>query len=264
MEQDTLTSVGSKASVRLKRLDKGNMPGWKRHTLIDVSDAGRQAILAELAGNGDNSDMLREKFGRVLLPEKSSVRVPGIVRREEVAPRTGHVPVGFCEPVSNGGERLRIAAFVRQEDIVKVTSPYDLISLSIPLRTASTRALAAAGAYAEAHGLILGVWGSAAMEIYTGLSCTHEGSDLDLLVKAATRERLSRFLKEIGLMEEDLGLRIDVELDLPNGYGVQLKELFGKGRTIVGKSIDGVALLSREETMSELPLEMAPFESGVL
>jgi phosphoribosyl-dephospho-CoA transferase len=226
---------------------------FKRHTLIDVSDAGRECILAELAGTGADSVVLREKFGRILLPELAGVRVPGIVRREEGSPRAGCVPVGFCEPISRGESRLRIAAFARMEDVVRTVSPYDLVALPMPQRTASIAALIAARSYAETLGLVLGVWGSAAMELYTGLPCTHEGSDLDLLVTTASPKRLSRFMNEVKLMEERFALRIDVELELPSGYGVHLKELLGQGRMVIGKSINGVALLPKEQIMAELP-----------
>jgi phosphoribosyl-dephospho-CoA transferase len=96
------------------------------------------------------------------------------------------------------------------------------------------------------------------MELYTGLPCTHEGSDLDLLVAAASRKRLSRFIDEIRFMEEHFALRIDVELELPNGYGVHLKELLGQGRTVIGKSINGVALFPREQMLAELPHDSSP------
>ena len=225
---------------------------WKRHTLVDLSDAGREAILAELAGSGAMSAILREKFGRVLLPERAGARVPGIVRREDGPSRLGRLPVGFSEPVSCGEGRLRIAAFARLEDVVRVTSPYETISLPLPRRTANTEALAAARAQAESLSLVLGVWGSMAMELYTGLPCTRKGSDLDLLVAAAPQERLSVFMAAIKAIEERFDLRIDVELDLPNGYGVQLKELLGQGRTVLGKSINGVALLPRRQMWVEL------------
>ena len=243
MEQGAL----SRAGVRLMDL--------KRHTMVDVSDEGREFILAELAGKGDDSDVLRDKFGRILLPKKAGVRVPGIVRREEVSPRSGFLPVGFCEPVSRGEGRLRIAAFARMEDVVRVVTPYELIVFSpdIPLRTASTAALADAALLAKALNIVLGVWGSAAMELYTGLPCTHEGSDLDLLVAAASREKLSLFMDEIKLLEQRFALRIDVELEFQSGYGVQLKELFGQGRTVLGKSIKGVELFPREQLVHELP-----------
>jgi phosphoribosyl-dephospho-CoA transferase len=231
---------------------------WKRHTLVDLSDAGREAILAELAGSGAMSAILREKFGRVLLPERAGARVPGIIRREDGPSRLGCVPVGFSEPVSDGESRLRIAAFARLEDVVRVTSPYEIMSLPVPRRTANTEGLIAARAQAESLSLVLGVWGSMAMELYTGLPCTRKGSDLDLLVAAAPQERLSVFMVAIKAIEERFDLRIDVELDLPNGYGVQLKELLGQGRTVLGKSITGVALFPRLEILAELSPD-APF-----
>ncbi len=226
---------------------------WKRHTLVDISDAGRESILAELSGNSPDKAMLRGKFGRVLLPELAGTRVPGVVRREDSAPRLGCVPVGFSEPVSIGKERLRIAAFARMQDVVKVTNPYEIMSLPVPRRTAVTEALIAAKACADSLALVLGVWGSVAMEFYTGLPCTNKDSDLDLMIAVASEERLSRFMIEIEAIAEQFGLRIDVELDLPNGYGVQLKELLGQGRTVLGKSITEVALFPRFQMLADLP-----------
>jgi phosphoribosyl-dephospho-CoA transferase len=182
--------------------------------------------------------------------------VPGVVRREEGELRPGYIPIGFSSPMPGTQGRLRIAAFVRKKDVVRVTSPYDLLSLTkTPPRNACNTALALAKSQARALGLVLGVWGSAALEIYTGLPCTHQNSDLDLLVKAAPREPLSRFLLKVASIEEHLDLRIDVEIDLPDGYGVNLKELFGQARTVLGKSLNDVAMLSREQTLAELPQE---------
>jgi phosphoribosyl-dephospho-CoA transferase len=223
---------------------------WKRHTLIDISDAGRKAILSELAG--DNS-MLRAKLGDLLLPEKGGVRIPGIVRREEVAPRSGCVAVGFCGQATGGNGRFRLAAFANLEDVLQVTTPYELLAQTIPLRTHSTRALASAATLAGVLGIDLGVWGSAALELYTGLPYTHNGSDLDLLVAAAPRETLYRFLKDIKKLEECFALRIDTEVDLQSGYGVQLKELLGQTRTVIGKGLTEVELLSRERILADLP-----------
>jgi phosphoribosyl-dephospho-CoA transferase len=226
---------------------------WKRHTLIDISDAGRKAILSELAGNGSEKAILSKQLGDVLLPESAGARVPGIVRREESGPRHGFVAVGFCAPVAGDKGRMRVAAFAKLEDVLRVTTPYELLSLPIPLRTHSTRALAAAKTISEALGLVLGVWGSAALEIYTGLPYTHSDSDLDLLVTGAPREVLCRFLEEIKGLEERFNLRIDAEVDLRSGYGVHLKELLGQTRTVVGKNLAGVDLLTREQVLAELP-----------
>jgi phosphoribosyl-dephospho-CoA transferase len=228
----------------------------KRHTLLDITDRGRADILAELAGNGFDSAMLRERYAQVLLPEMAGARIPGIVRREEGALRPGCIPVGFSSPLAGSEGRLRMAAFVRQEDVVRTTSPYELMALpTSPPRNACTTALDLANNQAHDLNLDLGVWGSVALELYTGLPCTHQSSDLDLLVSIAPRVVLSQFLHKVKAIEKHLELRIDVELELPNGYGVHLKELFGQGRTIIGKSLNDVTLLPREQILAELPQE---------
>jgi len=76
-----------------------------------------------------------------------------------------------------------------------------------------------------------------------------------LLVAVASLERLARFMADILDVEKRLNIRIDVELDLPSGYGIPLKEIFGQGRTLLGKSAAGVALLPRQQVLSELPRE---------
>lgn len=210
-------------------------------------------ILFELAGN---DSLLRKKLGDLLLPGKTGVRIPGIVRREESAPRSGSVAIGFCGQTPDEKGRLRLATFVNPEDMLRVTSPYELLSHSIPLRTPSTRALAAVAASAGALGMDIGVWGSAALELYTGLPYTHNGSDLDLLVAAAPHEALCSFLQYIKKLEERFALRIDTEVDLPNGFGVHLKELLGTGRTVIGKSFTGVELFPREQILADLPHQL--------
>lgn len=229
----------------------------KRHTLLDINDSGREAMLARLAGDGPDSGMLREKYAQVLLPERAGARIPGIVRREEGGLYPDCVPVGFSAPLTGNAGRLRVAAFARHEDITQKTSPYELLTLpTAPPRNACTTALALAKSQAQRLNLVLGVWGSAALELYTGLPCTHQDSDLDILVAAAPQPALSQFLLKIKAIEEHLNLRIDVELDLVNGYGVHLKEIFGQGHTVLGKSLIDVALFSRQQLLAELPLEV--------
>lgn len=238
----------------------------KRHDLLDLTDGAREAILEELTGAGTAAAAHRDRYARILLPEQAGARIPGIVRREEGSAGRDRIPVGFSSPLAGREGRLRIAAFVHPDQVVRITSPFELLSAAaISVRTPCMQALEIAGNHARPLGLALGVWGSAALELYTGLPCTHRDSDLDLLVRPACREVLSRFLTEIGTIEQQLGLRIDVELAMKDGYGVQLKELFGQGRTILGKSLANVALLCREQILAELPQEPfpQPSEGGI-
>ncbi len=117
--------------------------------------------------------------------------------------RPGCVPVGFSEPFAGNGERLRIAGFAKLEDILSVTTPYELPSLRLSARSSVIQALAQAKKKAAALSVRLGVWGSAAIETYTGLPCTREGSDLDLLVDGPPSRR---FLRSWTICGESKGL----------------------------------------------------------
>lgn len=232
--------------------------GLKRHTLLDIRDDGRERILAELTSDVLHDDPLRKRYEQVVLAHQAGARVPAIVRREEKLLAHEMIPVGFSSPCYGSEGRLRIAAFARAEEIVQVTTPYDLLAREItPPRNSCTTALGFCRESARVLGLVLGVWGSVALELYTGMQYTHDGSDLDLLVAAAPREILAAFLSKITAIENHFGLRIDAEVDLASGYGVHLKELFGSGRTILGKSQTDVVLLSRDQVLAELLAETA-------
>lgn len=226
---------------------------WKRHTLVDISDAGRKSLLATMLAEESARRISFRQVSELLLPEFAGARIPGIVRRADVALPAGAVAVGFSSPCAGPDGRLRLAATIDVANIVDVMSPYALMAMPISGRTRSLRTLQAAGELSGRLGLRLGVWGSAALEVCTGLPYTHQASDLDLLVAPAPLEVLTCFLKEMYKLEQQCALRIDIELDLSDGYGVQLKELMGSGRIILGKSLVDVALLSREHIWSQLP-----------
>jgi len=226
----------------------------RRHDLLDIDDEGRRKILDELTESESIRSFDAHRYARILLPDQAECRVPGVVRREEQAPRNGLIPVGFSSPVADKEGRFRIAAFVHPHNVIGITSPYEVLaSANLKPRNACTKALDITKSHAQALNLFLGVWGSVALELYTGLPCTHQNSDLDLLVKPASHEVLARFLTEITSIEKRFGMRIDVELDLPDGYGVQLKELFGSRQTVLGKGTKEVALLVKEKVFAGLP-----------
>jgi len=227
---------------------------WRRHTLIDISARGRESLLTACLTGPCGQQVPAEVVAQVVLPELAGVAIPGIVRRGEAVDwLASRLPIGFCAPDAGPEGRLRFAATVSCEDVVGITSPYDLMARTVSDRTPCLEALNLLRTAAGKFGLQLGVWGSAALEIFTGLSYTHEHSDLDLLVAPAPRQALEAFLDTVHGVEDRFRLRIDVELDLADGFGVQLKELLSTGRTVLGKSIAEVALLPRAQVWSQLP-----------
>ncbi len=218
----------------------------KRHDLVFVSEAGKQKIWQTLqtAYEGDALQMTRD----VLL---GPVDVPGFVRRSDEP--TDAVPIGFVHHQRLQGSRIRIGAFVDPQDIVMMMTPYEVMqrrafAFEEPPDGLST--LLELYALSEEYDLQVGVLGSFALEMATDLPYTDEASDIDLLIKAAPYNRLQDFYRMV--QENFTGIKMDFELDLPNGYGVKLDEVFMDTRTLLGKSLNDVALLRRQEILQYL------------
>ena len=218
----------------------------KRHDLVFVSAAGKQKIWQTLkdAYEGDALEMLEE----ILL---GTVDVPGFVRRSEE--RTDAVPIGFVHHRRLQGNRIRIGAFVEPQDIVMAMTPYEVMqrrAFAFDSPTDSIAALLQLYSLAEEFDLQIGVLGSLALELATDLPYSDEASDIDLLIKNAPYNRLQDFYRTV--QENFSGMQLDFELELPNGYGVKLAEVFMDTRTLLGKSLNDVALLRRQDILQYL------------
>jgi len=114
----------------------------------------------------------------------------------------------------------------------------------------------------------MGVWGSAAMELHTGYLYTHDGSDLDFFLQPKSKvsvRTLTRCLDAIVQSEQNFHVRVDVELSLPSGYGISLKELMdGKGTSVLGKGLHDVVLLRKSMVFDCLSAYSANVASTVL
>lgn len=218
----------------------------KRHDLVFVSAAGKQKIWRSLSDKytGDALAMVRD----VLL---GGADVPGFVRRSEE--QSDAVAIGFVHHQRLQGNRIRIAAFADVSDIVMTMTPYEVMqrrAFAADMPTDGMETLLNLYALAEDYDLQVGVLGSSALELATGLPYTDEASDIDLLIKAAPYDRLQDFYRMA--RENFCGIKMDFELDLPNGYGVKLPEIFTDTKTVLGKSLDDVALLYRTDIMKYL------------
>lgn len=218
----------------------------KRHDLVFVSAAGKEKIWQELSGSytGDAWQMLQEVL-------RGTTDVPGFVRRSDERPE--EVALGFVHHRRLQGNRIRIGAFTAMQDIVMVMSPYEVMQRKAFAFEAPTQCMATLlqlyGLAAE-YDLQIGALGSAALELATDLPYTDDASDVDLLIKPAAYEKLLDFYRTA---QENFGhIKLDFELELPNGYGVKLAEIFADTRTVLGKSLDDVNLLYRADIMKYL------------
>ncbi len=208
-----------------------------RHTFLFLTSQGKERLLRELSPAYDGDAL--ERLKSVLSGRED---IPGIVRRGEE--QEGQIALGFvpCRRMPDGN-RLRIAAYVKSEEISRVCNVYEAAENDIPVRTGCMEAVRYARGLAAELNVRMGVLGSAGLEIITGLPYTDEDSDLDILLAADSQKKLEKFSE---MMQSAFkGLDMDFEVELPNGYGIKLAELLMDTRTLIGKSIDDVVLLER-------------------
>ena len=236
------------------------MQRYDRHTLLDINYEGRMRIFNEAVANGYGGNVC----SRILLPETQKTRhdsfardekfiaIPGIVRREDTSPRPGQIAVGFTSESSGAMGRLRLAGFVLPEEILRARNPIEVLQGAIGCvsfsRTPALQALEAVTC-CGLHGAGVGVWGSAGLELATGYKYTHNMSDLDVLLQpesALNQELLKEWHAKVLQVESRFEIRIDAEIQLDNGYGVSLKECCGGTKTVLGKGLSDVRLLSKD------------------
>lgn len=233
------------------------MQRYARHTLLDINGAGRLRIFNEAVAKGYGPDVC----SAILLPETQKTRndsmagdkkffaVPGIVRREDTAPRPGEIAVGFTSETSGAMGRLRLAGFVLPGEVLRTRTPVDVLQAALGSASFSrTPALQALEAIVSCglHETRVGVWGSAGLELATGRKYTHNMSDLDVQLQPQTdlsRELLEEWHARILIVERRFEIRIDAEIQLENGYGISLKECCKNTKTVLGKGLLDVRLL---------------------
>ncbi|NYT04520.1 MAG: hypothetical protein GKC00_07435 [Candidatus Methanofastidiosa archaeon] len=193
----------------------------------------------------DTSLVQNENFKKLILQDI----LPGIVRRDEIEASLGEnyysenekVFIGFVYPYTENGRRLRFATSVDGDKITKLITPYEISNFKFESRTPTLSALSKIKDEFK-----VGVWGSTSLEIITGLPYTHDKSDLDLIVKNYSQDELISLLSLSNEIESTFGIKIDVEIHLKSGYGINLKEYASESDTLLGKGLRDVVLIDRK------------------
>lgn len=173
----------------------------------------------------------------------ASEPVPGIVCAAKGPLPAGYVQLGVSFPFRDDGSRVRAAFALPQERIGQAHSPYDVLQRLQTDSFEGAAALIGLRALCETHGVEAGLFGSAALQILTGLPYMESGSDVDAVVRPASFARLRLIHTGLAALRADHQRKFDVEATLPDGTGVKLNELMSSTTTVVGRGIDGVRLL---------------------
>lgn len=224
-------------------MDKKNL---KRHELLIINQSGRKNILDQLQNKLTAQELQLAAF--ILAPDSS---IPAIVRREDDY-QGAAIPCGFVYPQLIEGRRWRLAAFAQVKDVEQVITPYDILQLPINSRTRPLELLGQIKKIVTDMGISVGVIGSLAMELYTGLAYTNTNSDIDLVIKDTKLNQIQAFMDQISSLPTTAATKIDLEIELTNGYGIKANELFMNTRTILAKGKQDVVLLARSDVLCAL------------
>lgn len=217
----------------------------KRHVLLEVSDLGRELAFKWMMGQTCCKGQL-EEIKELVVTGLNGTKIPAIVRRKEETAQKDVIAVGFSSPFLNEGNRLRIPGFVPLKEIQNAVHPYEILTKEFSERTNALKALAKIYQIAQKYDMTLGVFGSAALEVYTSLPYTHNESDLDLIIRGAKIEKIERFYRSIKEIGQKYNCKVDLELECQD-YEIKVAELFTDTEHILGKGMDGVQLFTREK-----------------
>ena len=164
----------------------------KRHNLVFISKQGKDKIWSDISPryDGESKHLAEEVL-------QGSVDIPGFMRRND-AENTEGIAIGFVHHKRIDGNRIRIGAFTAADDIVTIMTPYEVLTrraFAFTTRNRCMQIVRQLYELADVFDLQIGVLGSAALELITGLPYTDENSDIDLIVKPAGYNRLLQFYR---------------------------------------------------------------------
>lgn len=170
---------------------------------------------------------------------------PLIVARQDGAVGAGQIRLGLALPPALGKRRL--AFLVARHDIVRSMPPPALSVTALGALPAHWRPLlTTALALPEVLAAAPRIYGSAAMQFVTGLTCIGADSDLDLLLTPPDwPAALAACRALVALDDPCCPPRLDGEIRNAAGDAVAWRELAAASRQVLVKSPDQVRLVGR-------------------
>ncbi|KQP39494.1 malonate decarboxylase holo-[acyl-carrier-protein] synthase [Methylobacterium sp. Leaf106] len=213
--------------------------GLARHDLLRVDPASWERLLA---GRGDLD-------GVPHLAEWARRGWPVIVRRRDPGEPADHIPAGLPLPPSAGKRRIGLAL---PAAAASRFGPVTLESARMTAPEAWRPVVDDVLALRSEYGLTPTVFGSLLWQTLTGLPYLGAGSDLDLLWPLSGRVD-PRFLQALARIEARAPMRLDGEIVLPDGAGINWRELLDApiGGTVLCKGRESLALRPAASFLAE-------------
>lgn len=227
-----------------------------RHTLVEIDAERRNAVADRLAAGLLPMHRRPEIEARVrhfFLDHP----VPGIVCAPKGPLPEGHVQLGVSFPFRQDDVRVRSAVSMPVDVVGRAHSPWDVATRIVPGAFAGTDELSALVRLGREHGVSVGLFGSAALQVLTGLPYLESRSDIDMVVTTRDVAGLRSFRAALADFGRRYGRTSDVEVALPSGLGVKLAELVSDVAMVIGRGIDGVRLVDRRRILEEIDASVA-------
>ncbi|MDQ0455658.1 malonate decarboxylase holo-[acyl-carrier-protein] synthase [Rhizobium paknamense] len=170
---------------------------------------------------------------------------PLVVASSHPTDAEGTVRLGLATP-----DKQRLGLTIATEAIHDLLPALTLAEARAAAPEAWQPRLSAILALAEDHGFELGLFGSLAWQTHTGRTYLHPASDLDLLIRFASRNRHENALR--ALLSLDGQPRLDGEVLLCDGGAVNLRELATNAAELMEKRHGGPRLVPRDEVLGRL------------
>lgn len=165
---------------------------------------------------------------------------PLIVRRRAPDDDPGTIPVALSLPPACG--KLRLAIRVAPEDVRERMPPQTLRTLREEAPPSWQKTISALLEVAEQTGVEPRVFGSVLWQRLTGLSYLSTASDLDLLWPVVDADSAARIVPRLAVIEQTGPVRVDGEILLADGSGVQWREWRDSPSAVLVKTASCVEL----------------------
>jgi phosphoribosyl-dephospho-CoA transferase len=222
------------------------MWSFNRHDLVWLSYEGRAFALSAIENCIPAADdgLIKEVI-------QGAVPIPAIVRRQDTL-EDGLLCVGFSSPRIIDGVRLRVSCKVPLDCIVAHKTPFDVVQIKTVDFPAHEiiKTLVDEG---RKYRIQVGCFGSAALQMVTGLSYWQKNSDVDIYLRHwGSWQELEQFFGKLLAIENQSGVTIEAELESAGGYGIKLSELFLEGKSVLGKGLYDVVLIPKSDITEQL------------
>ncbi|WP_226583632.1 malonate decarboxylase holo-[acyl-carrier-protein] synthase [Acuticoccus sediminis] len=210
-----------------------------RHDLLRIRPECWGAVLGRATVPAD-----APAAARIMIARWAARRWPVVTRRGETAQGGECVSVGVPLPPALG--KLRLALEVRLGEIAEPLADVPLAAVTESAKAWFRPQLRAVCGLGARLGVAPSVFGALLWEHLTGCAYVHDGSDADLLWRIHDPRTVPALVEGLTAIERSGPVRLDGEIVLPSGDGVNWRELAeALSRPQVGvlaKSMRGVEL----------------------